>query len=141
MQEAEENTFARHHAALEKLADERANMSKAKEVLKEVEGMQKRKPLQLKHDGKTMKELTDELKSQTKVVRELMNAVDMLREVAFEAKSRAGMARLRRDSAQKAYSECLAASTAARALATASSPSAAPAAATAAATSATSVTS
>eukprot|EP00965_Chrysotila_dentata_P223902 6193871-Pleurochrysis_carterae.AAC.1 len=88
MKVAEENALARHHAALEKLADERANMNKAKEELKEVRGTQKRKPLQLKHDGKTMKELTDELKAHNQVVRELMNAVDMLREAAFEAKCR-----------------------------------------------------
>eukprot|EP00965_Chrysotila_dentata_P048192 1598617-Pleurochrysis_carterae.AAC.1 len=63
MKEVEENTFARHHAALKKIADERANMNKLKEELKEVDGMQKRKPLQLKHDGKTMMGLTDELKA------------------------------------------------------------------------------
>eukprot|EP00965_Chrysotila_dentata_P130164 4303755-Pleurochrysis_carterae.AAC.1 len=59
-----------------------------------------------------------------------MNAADMLRDPAFEAKRRAGLARLRRDSVQKAYSECLAAS-AAKDLATATSLPAAPAAATA----------
>eukprot|EP00965_Chrysotila_dentata_P243597 6205502-Pleurochrysis_carterae.AAC.1 len=69
MKEAEENACARHHTALEKLTDERAYMSKAKKVLKEVEAMQKRKALQLKHAGKTIKELTDELKSQSQVVR------------------------------------------------------------------------
>eukprot|EP00965_Chrysotila_dentata_P150702 4979085-Pleurochrysis_carterae.AAC.1 len=60
--------------------------------------MHKRKQLQLKHDGKTMKGLTEELKAHNEVVRELMNAVDMLRDAAFEAKRRAGLARLRRDS-------------------------------------------
>eukprot|EP00965_Chrysotila_dentata_P106478 3517335-Pleurochrysis_carterae.AAC.1 len=54
----------------------------------------------------------------------------MLRDAAFEAKRRAGLARLRRDSVQNAYSECLAAS-AARDLASATSRAAAPAAATA----------
>eukprot|EP00965_Chrysotila_dentata_P053918 1788986-Pleurochrysis_carterae.AAC.1 len=60
--------------------------------------MQKRKPLQLKHDGKKMKGLTEELKEHNQVVPELMNAVDMLWDAAFEAKRRAGLARLRRDS-------------------------------------------